>query len=123
VGVDFVPVRGTLVFHDGESVKTVIIPILGDLLVEYPESFSVVLSNPTGGAHFGALHTTTISAEVGITDNDTPPRIVYGLTDDNRLISFTTDRRTRCFRTDTSTARSCSALIFDQRRANSTASA
>ena len=91
-GVDFVPVQGTLVFQDGESAKSITIPILEDALVEYPESFSVILSNPTGGAHFGAIDTTIISAEVGITDNDTPPRIVYGLTDGNRLVSFTTDQ-------------------------------
>jgi hypothetical protein len=89
-GVDFVPVQGTLVFNDGESLKTVTIPILEDSLVEYPESFSVVLSNPTGGATFGPGDAPTLNAEVGITDNDTPPRIIYGLTEDNRLISFTT---------------------------------
>jgi hypothetical protein len=89
-GVDFVPVQGTLVFNDGESLKTVAIPILEDSLVEYPESFSVVLSNPTGGATFGPGDAPTLNAEVGITDNDTPPRIIYGLTEDNHLISFTT---------------------------------
>jgi hypothetical protein len=91
-GVDFVPVQGTLVFKDGESVKSITIPILEDSLVEYPETFSVVLSNPTGGANFGTDTAFTLSAEVGITDDDTPTRIVYGLTEENRLISFTTDQ-------------------------------
>jgi hypothetical protein len=93
-GVDFVPVQGTLVFNNGESEKSITVPILEDALVEYPEDFSIVLSNPTGGSTFGGYYydTPTPSAVVGITDNDTPPRIVYGLTDDNHLVSFTTDQ-------------------------------
>jgi hypothetical protein len=94
-GVDFAPVQGTLVFNDGESEKTVTVPILEDSLAEYPEEFSVVLSNPTNGASLGnyvGIGSPVPYAVVGITDNDTPPRIVYGLTDDNRLVSFTTEK-------------------------------
>jgi parallel beta-helix repeat protein len=95
-GLDFVPVKGTLVFNEGETAKSITIPILDDALPEYPEDFSVVLSNPTGGASLGSDvgpgGTRNFNAYIVITDNDTTPRIVYGLTDDNRLVSFTTDQ-------------------------------
>jgi hypothetical protein len=93
-GVDFVPVQGTLVFNDGESVKSITVPILEDSLVEYPEDFFLVLSNTTGGATFVgySYNSPSPTVMVGIMDNDTPPRIVYGLTEDNRLVSFTTNQ-------------------------------
>ena len=65
-GQDYVAVSGQLNFAVGETSKTVNIPILGDLVVEPNESFTVTLSNPTGGAALGTPSTATVT----ITDDD-----------------------------------------------------
>jgi hypothetical protein len=62
---DFTPVSGTLVFLDGELQKTFTVPILEDQIAEQAESFSLVLSSPTGGATLGVA-----AAVVNILDND-----------------------------------------------------
>jgi hypothetical protein len=49
----------------GEASKTITIPIVNDVWVEGPESFTITLSNPVG-AEFGA----TTSATINITDDD-----------------------------------------------------
>ncbi len=43
---------GTVSFADGETSKTIAIPISGDLTVEPNETFTITLSAPTGGATF-----------------------------------------------------------------------
>jgi hypothetical protein len=48
-GVDFVAASGTVVFPPGSSSQTVTVQVIGDLLVEPDETFSVVISNPQGG--------------------------------------------------------------------------
>ncbi|WP_236628528.1 Calx-beta domain-containing protein [Paenibacillus mucilaginosus] len=67
---------GTLVFADGETVKTVDVAIYDDGETEGDESFSVLLSNPTAGAELG----TYSSAAVSIADNDSwipdPPSVL-----------------------------------------------
>lgn len=45
-GSDYTATSGTLEFLDGETTKTVVIPILNDTDEESNESFSLVLSNP-----------------------------------------------------------------------------
>ncbi|HXJ61263.1 MAG TPA: Calx-beta domain-containing protein, partial [Verrucomicrobiae bacterium] len=65
-GQDFVGTNGVATFQPGESVKVIEIPLLNDGLVEGTETFSVVLSNPTGGARLGA----TSSFNLDIGDND-----------------------------------------------------
>jgi hypothetical protein len=57
---------GTLRFAAGESVKTVIIPIINDVRIEGPEVFAITLTNPTGG-DLG----THASSFITIIDNDT----------------------------------------------------
>ena len=49
-GLDFVPAPGILFFDEGETSKSIAIPILTDGLLEGPESFQVAIQNPTGGA-------------------------------------------------------------------------
>jgi VCBS repeat-containing protein len=44
------PLSGTVAFAAGETSATIRIPIIGDLLAEPNETFSVILSAPTGGA-------------------------------------------------------------------------
>jgi uncharacterized protein (TIGR03118 family) len=66
---DFNTTVGTLRFAPGESSKTIDIFITDDVYVEGNETFTVTLSNPTGGASFtlGSTATETVT----ITDNDT----------------------------------------------------
>lgn len=86
VGVTLTPSNGTatasgdfdnspinVTFADGEISKTVIIPIIDDILVEGNETVKLTLSNPTGGTTIGTQNTAILT----IIDNDTN---VAGLT-------------------------------------------
>ncbi|MFN0196127.1 MAG: Calx-beta domain-containing protein [Planctomycetaceae bacterium] len=44
-GVDYLPINGTLTFLEGETVKEVIVPVVGDLFNEFDETYTVHLSN------------------------------------------------------------------------------
>lgn len=55
---------GTISFADGETSKTIIIPVLGDTTIEGNETFTVTLSNPTGGV------TITDGSGLGTITND-----------------------------------------------------
>ena len=68
-GLDYTATTGTLNFAVGETTKTITIPILPDQIDELPETFTVTLSAPTGGATLGAITTATVT----ITDMDTTP--------------------------------------------------
>jgi hypothetical protein len=63
---DFATVVGTFSFAAGETSKSFTIPIVDDSYAEGTETFSVVLSNPTG-ATLGAQEIATVS----VTDNET----------------------------------------------------
>ena len=67
-GSDYTANSGILSFADGQTSSTISVLITDDTLVEFDETFTVTLSNPTGGA---ALGTTTVST-VTILDNDFP---------------------------------------------------
>ena len=49
-GSDYTAQAGTLTFGPNETLKTISIPILDDDLPEGDETFTLILSNPTGGA-------------------------------------------------------------------------
>ncbi|MET0647259.1 MAG: Calx-beta domain-containing protein, partial [Pyrinomonadaceae bacterium] len=69
VNADFVGTSGTLTFAPGEDTREIVIPILGDTIDEFNETFSVIFSNPQGA-------TTLIpSFPVSILDDDEPPTI------------------------------------------------
>ncbi|MGL4622287.1 MAG: Calx-beta domain-containing protein, partial [Chroococcidiopsis sp.] len=53
-------------FADGETSKTVAIPIVDDMIVESAETINLALSNPTGGATIGTQNTAVLT----IVDND-----------------------------------------------------
>lgn len=57
---DYLYAAGTLHFAAGEATKTVSVLINEDSLAEPAETFSVLLSNPTGGAVLGTLTTATV---------------------------------------------------------------
>ncbi len=46
-GLDYIATNGTLTFNPGETLQTISVPVLGDLLDETNETFFVNLSNPT----------------------------------------------------------------------------
>src|SRR5204863_7177954 len=45
---DYLATMGTLTFAPGEMTKTISVPVLGDTIRESNESFTIVLSDPTG---------------------------------------------------------------------------
>lgn len=65
-GSDFIASGGSLVFTNGESAKTIAIPIINDTQVEGPETFFVTLSSPSDGAQL----LEPVTASVTIIDND-----------------------------------------------------
>ncbi len=88
-GTDFAPTSGTLTFAPGETNKTVIVLVNGDLLVEPNETFSLALSSPSGATLARSSATGTIInddaapalpalslANASITEGDTATKIV-----------------------------------------------
>ncbi len=65
-GSDFRTTTGTLTFGPGEIRKTFSVPLINDTTSESPETFSVVIENPQGGATLLAPRTATVT----ITDDD-----------------------------------------------------
>jgi hypothetical protein len=65
-GSDYTASAGTLDFPAGVGARTIVIPVLNDTETEPPESFTVTLSSPSGGAQLA----TRDAATVTITDND-----------------------------------------------------
>lgn len=63
---DFGGTNFSLTFAAKISSRTVVIPIINDSAVEGGETFSVVLSNPQGGAQLGSIANATVT----ITDDD-----------------------------------------------------
>lgn len=68
-GQDYVASSGTVTLLDGETTQSFAIGIIDDGDYEGDESFSVVLSNATGGALLGNPDAATVT----IADNDAPP--------------------------------------------------
>ncbi|MEL7332105.1 MAG: Calx-beta domain-containing protein [Cyanobacteria bacterium J06560_2] len=60
-------------FADGETTKTITIPVIDDGVSETSETVSAILAAPTGGTTLGAQSTTTIS----ILDNDAPGTLSF----------------------------------------------
>ena len=70
---DYTSAFGTLRFEPGETSKTFIVLISQDSFVETPESLSLTLTNPTGGAAFGNLLTATVTIADDATEPATNP--------------------------------------------------
>ena len=68
---DYTATSVNLAFAGGQTSRTFSVPIVGDALHEINETFSVSLSNPTGGATLGS----PAAATVTLTDNDAAPTL------------------------------------------------
>jgi len=63
-GADYTATSGTLTWLDGDAdPKTISVPISSDTEPEGPETFTVELLNPTGGAVLGAIAATEVTIE------------------------------------------------------------
>ncbi len=60
-GVDYLGTNGTLSFLPGEDVKSIILPLVNESLVEPDETILLVLTNATGGVPLGGQRTTTVN--------------------------------------------------------------
>ena len=108
-GNDYTAVSDTLTWPDGDSdPKTITVPILQDALPEGPETFTVELLNPTGGAVLGAIDTTEVTIE---DDDSSTVRFTVattGINETGGTVSLTVSRNG-----DTSTAGSVSWATAD----------
>ncbi len=93
-GSDYTLTGGTLTFKDGDLSETITANIINDDDIENEESFTVVLSNPTGGATLG-----TDTSTVRIIDNDvvTPGVLAFSVesasvNEDDGTITLTVNR-------------------------------
>ncbi|MBD2492629.1 Calx-beta domain-containing protein, partial [Aulosira sp. FACHB-615] len=93
---DFISNPITVSFANGETSKTVTIPVINDTVYESNESVNLALSNPIGGATIGAQNTAILS----IVDNDAFPGILafssanYSINEDGTPIAAVTINRT-----------------------------
>ncbi|MFM6406453.1 MAG: Calx-beta domain-containing protein, partial [Microcystis sp.] len=65
-GEDYTNTPITVTFANGETSKTVTIPLINDSIYEPTETVNLTLSNPTGGATLGTQQTAILT----IIDND-----------------------------------------------------
>ncbi|HEX8197141.1 MAG TPA: Calx-beta domain-containing protein [Pyrinomonadaceae bacterium] len=72
IGVDFTAANGTLVFNNGETVKTFDIQVADDAKDEADETVKLKLSFPTNGSWLVNPNTAILT----IVDNESPPKIL-----------------------------------------------
>lgn len=103
-GQDYVATSGTLAFADGESYRTITIPILNDMLADPGETFGVYLRNPSLGTSIGFNQTNIITilddedsfafwaTEVGTGEQFSVGILIYRRGDDSgtSTVDFTT---------------------------------
>jgi hypothetical protein len=76
-GTDFQAANGTLTFQPGETSKSISVTVTGDATYEQNETFTLTLSNPTGGAANGRAQATgTISNDDPLLACTPRPRVV-----------------------------------------------
>ncbi len=113
-GNDYVATSGLLTFADGETVKSISIPIIDDAVYEGlpPENFTLKLTNPTGGATI-LLPT----ANITILDNDPMPLLSVS---DVRVIEGNSGT-TNAVLTLTATAPISGSVVYDTHDGTATA--
>jgi uncharacterized delta-60 repeat protein/uncharacterized repeat protein (TIGR01451 family) len=60
-GVNYIGLTTNLLFGPGETIKTILIPIIDDLAPNADRIFGLALSNPTGGAILGGIRDATVT--------------------------------------------------------------
>ncbi len=92
---DFTTTNGTLNFADGQDSASFMVPIKDDTVAELAESFTVTLSNPTGGASLGTQSTATVTnydndgtAPTGILLNELDVNPPVSLMDPTNMSSY-----------------------------------
>ncbi|MHB1556938.1 MAG: Calx-beta domain-containing protein [Isosphaeraceae bacterium] len=73
-GMDFTPMSGTLTLGPGQTVGSIVVPILDDPYKNHDELVNVVLDSPTGGAFLGAAGTAQIHIQ-NVAPDFTPPQV------------------------------------------------
>jgi Calx-beta domain/Domain of unknown function (DUF4214) len=73
---DYTATSGTLTFNDGELSKSISVPLIDDTTPEGSETFTLSLTNPTGGAVLGNITSATLS----IQDNEQPSLSISDVT-------------------------------------------
>ena len=108
-GQDYTATSGTMTFADGETSKTLSVPLLDDSLIEGVESVTLTLSNAGNGAVVGPQGTATIaiideSTEAGTNPIDNADFFVrqhyadfLGRNPDTGGLTFWTNHITQCF--------------------------
>lgn len=76
---DYAQTSGTLTFAPGVTTHSILIPIVNDGIPEVEESFTVTLSNATGGAAVGAATATVRIAAQLVADPTIPTLSEWGL--------------------------------------------
>ena len=82
-GEDYTPSTGTITFQPGDTTQTISIPITNDDMPEGDESFTISLSNPSGGSVL--VSPSLITAIISINDN--AGGVVRFQSTDNQTIS------------------------------------
>ena len=62
-GVDYLPVGGTLIFNQGETLRSFVVPVIDDAQVRPSRTVFLTLSNATGGASLDIPPTTVLQIE------------------------------------------------------------
>jgi hypothetical protein len=96
-GSDYQATSGAISFADGEVSQTITITLIDDLVYEGNETFSLQLSNPTGGALLGM----PTSVAVTVVDDELPPNAgtlqfsaaSYSVNEDGGIITITVNRQ------------------------------
>jgi hypothetical protein len=69
-GVDYTGVSGTLTFATGETSKTVSVTVLNDSNSDTDKTFTLNLSNPTGGTNIATAQATATITHITVTEKD-----------------------------------------------------
>ena len=68
-GIDYTEIAGTLTFAPGETSKTIVVEVIGDIIDEINEAFTVNFSNGSN------VSVPNLATTVTIVDNDLPPEM------------------------------------------------